>query len=158
MTNSQHGTKWRSAVVYGGGFRVVTSSIRVQTQGNNDVIDITRAVQQRIGDTELKDGTVTVFVQGSTAALTTIEYEPGTINDLSDLFEQLVPANQTYTHDERWQRDDAHAHLRASLLGPSITVPFVDGYMTLGSWQQIVLVDFDTRSRLREIVVQIMGE
>jgi secondary thiamine-phosphate synthase enzyme len=115
-------------------------------------------VQERISEAGLKRGTVTVFVQGSTAALTTVEYEPGLISDLRGLFERLAPGDAQYQHDQRWHDGNGHSHLRASLLGPSLTIPFADGFMTLGTWQQIVVLDFDNRPRHREIVVQIMGE
>jgi secondary thiamine-phosphate synthase enzyme len=152
--------RWRDSTVQvrNSGFRVATRNLRVHTQGDGDVLDVTRAIQERISDTGLKRGTVTIFVQGSTAALTTVEYEPGLISDLRNLFERIAPSNLNYQHDERWHDNNGHSHVRAALLGPSLTVPFNDGYMTLGTWQQIVLVDFDNRPRHRELVVQVMGE
>lgn len=150
--------RWREPAVHVSGFRVITRNIRIQTQGDGDVLDVTRAVQECINEAGLKHGTVTVFVQGSTAALTTVEYEPGLISDLRDLFDRIAPSNLVYQHDQRWHDGNGHSHVRASLLGPSLTIPFADGFMTLGTWQQIVVVDFDTRPRHREIVVQMMGE
>jgi len=150
--------RWREPAVHVSGFRVITRNIRIQTRGDGDVLDITRAVQECISEASLKRGTVTVFVQGSTAALTTIEYEPGLISDLRELFERIAPGNLNYQHDQRWHDGNGHSHVRASLLGPSLTIPFADGFMTLGTWQQIVVVDFDNRPRHREVVVQLMGE
>ncbi|MEI6043372.1 MAG: secondary thiamine-phosphate synthase enzyme YjbQ [Chloroflexota bacterium] len=150
--------RWREGSTHMSGFRVVTRSIRIQTQGDGDVVDVTRPVQERIGEVGLKRGTVTVFVQGSTAALTTVEYEPGLISDLRGLFERIAPSNIPYQHDQRWHDGNGHSHLRASLLGPSLTIPFAEGFMTLGTWQQIVVLDFDNRPRYRELVVQMMGE
>jgi len=150
--------RWHETSVQVSGFRVLTRSIRIQTQGEGDVLDITRSVQEHISEAGLHCGTVTVFVQGSTAALTTVEFEPGLVSDLCDLFERLAPCNAKYQRNQRCDDGNGHSYVRASILGPSITVPFVQGLMTLGTWQQIVVLDFDNRPRQREIVVQIMGE
>ncbi len=137
---------------------VHTDTIKMSTAGNTDIQDITGPVQAAIARSGLKAGAVTVFAVGSTAGITTVEYEPGLVHDLQRLFEEIAPAARDYKHHERWHDDNGHAHVRASLLGPSVVVPFVRGKLSLGTWQQIVFVDFDTRPRDREIVVQIMGE
>lgn len=137
---------------------VQTCSFPVRTSGNGDIHDITPKVQAALAGSELMKGTVTVFVAGSTAAITTVEFEPGLVKDLQEAFERIAPVAQAYHHHERWGDDNGHSHVRASLLGPSLVVPFTDGRLLLGQWQQIVLVDFDTRGRGREILVQIMGE
>ena len=137
---------------------VVTRRIGLKTKGNCHIIDVTRQVAQEVVDSGLKDGTVTVFVTGSTGGVTTVEYESGLISDLRDLFDRLAPSNISYQHNLRWGDGNGHAHVRASLLGASLTVPFVDQKLTLGTWQQIVFIDFDNRPRSRELVLQLMGE
>lgn len=137
---------------------VVRSKLSVKTKGHTDIIDITPQVSREIENGGQKDGTAIVFVSGSTAALTTIEYEPGLVGDLAAAFERLVPRDMPYAHDTRWGDGNGYAHVRASLLGASLTVPFSGGKMLLGVWQQIVLVDFDNRPRNREIIVQLIGE
>lgn len=137
---------------------VVTRTIELKTKGNGHIVDITREVAEEVADSGLKDGTVTVFVPGSTGGVTTVEYEPGLLSDLQDLFDRLVPTNIHYQHNLRWGDGNGHAHVRASLLGPSLTVPFVDQKLTLGTWQQIAFIDFDNRPRSRELVLQLMGE
>ena len=137
---------------------VVTKRIGLKTKGDCHIIDITRQVAQEVAGSGLKDGTVTVFVTGSTGGVTTVEYESGLISDLRDLFDRLAPSNISYQHNLRWGDGNGHAHVRASLVGPSLTVPFVDQKLTLGTWQQIVFVDFDNRPRSRELVLQLMGE
>ncbi len=135
-----------------------TEELQVKSRGNNDVINITDSVAQAVGKSGVKDGIVTVFVVGSTAGITTTEYEPGLANyDLEAAFEKIAPKNARYEHEETWHDDNGHAHVRASLLGPSITVPIVEGRLTLGTWQQIILIDFDTRARNRTIVCQIVS-
>ena len=135
-----------------------TEELQVKSRGNNDVINITDSVAQAVGKSGVKDGIVTVFVVGSTAGITTTEYEPGLADyDLEAAFEKIAPKNARYEHEETWHDDNGHAHVRASLLGPSITVPIVEGRMTLGTWQQIILIDFDTRARNRTIVCQIVS-
>ena len=137
---------------------VVTRRIGLKTKGDCHIIDITRQVAQEVADSGLKDGTITVFVTGSTGGVTTVEYESGLISDLRDLFDRLAPSNISYQHNLRWGDGNGHAHVRASLVGPSLTVPFVDQKLTLGTWQQIVFIDFDNRPRSRELVLQLMGE
>ena len=131
----------------------------VSTRGNAHVIDITEQVNRVIGESGIREGISVVFAVGSTAGITTTEAEPGLLNhDLKAFFERIAPEDLYYKHEETWHDDNGHAHVRASALGPSLTVPLVDGRMTLGTWQQIVLIDFDTRPRRRDIIVQIVGE
>ncbi len=137
---------------------VATRTIALSTKGHGDIADITRQVAAAVEASGVTNGVVTVFVPGSTGALTTVEYEPGLIADLGELFERLAPSGAPYHHDAAWHDGNGHAHVRASVLGPSLTVPVRDGQLTLGTWQQIVFVDFDTRSRRRELVAQCMGE
>jgi secondary thiamine-phosphate synthase enzyme len=138
---------------------VRTEQIQVRTQGNCQVVDITGQVGEVVAGSGLAAGVVTLFHVGSTAGLTTTEYEPGLVNhDLREAFERIAPEAGRYEHEKTWDDDNGHAHVRASLLGPSLSVPFVDGRLTLGTWQQIILVDFDTRSRSRTVVCQIVGE
>lgn len=128
------------------------------TRGNTQVINITPRVAGIVADSALREGIVVVFVVGSTAAITTTEAEPGLLNhDLKAFFDRIAPEDASYRHEATWGDDNGHAHVRASALGPSITVPIVEGRMPLGQWQQIVLIDFDTRGRTREIVVQCVG-
>jgi secondary thiamine-phosphate synthase enzyme len=137
---------------------ISTSTIKLQTSGFCDVHDLTERVSGLVRESGIESGSVTVFVPGSTAGITTIEYEPGLKKDLPELFEKLIPSGRTYHHDATWGDGNGFSHLRAALVGPSLTVPVVSGLMTLGTWQQIVLLCFDNRERRREIVVQIMGE
>jgi len=137
---------------------IVTEKIGLESNGNCDIIDITPEVQQRLAETNIKDGTVTLFISGSTAGITTIEFEPGLISDFKSMWERNVPRDLTYEHDRAWGDGNGHSHVRASLLGASLVIPFSDRRLTLGTWQQIVVVDFDNRARSRQIVVQIMGE
>lgn len=138
---------------------VKTEKIQVKTKGNCDVVNITEQVGAIVAKSDLREGTVTVFNVGSTAGITTTEYEPGLVNyDIKAAFEKIAPENGRYEHEETWHDDNGHSHVRASLLGPSLSVPVVDGLLTLGTWQQIILVDFDTRSRTRTVICQINGE
>lgn len=137
---------------------VITNEIRLNTKGNCDIQDITHQVTDLVGATELNDGIVTVFTPSSTSGLTTIEYESGALADLERLLDEIVPQERDYRHNLRWGDGNGHSHVRAALIGPSITVPFVGGRMTLGTWQQLIFVDFDNRSRSRRLVVQIVGE
>jgi len=137
---------------------IVTDSISLKTKGGCDIHDITGTVREQVAGSGMKSGTVTIFVPGSTGGLTTIEYEPGLLIDLPELMEKIVPSNKSYRHDQTWHDGNGFSHLRAALIGPDITVPFVNGALTLGTWQQIVFIDFDNRTRSRELVVQIMGE
>ena len=137
---------------------VKTGSIQLNTRGNADVHDITAQIAQVVRASEIKNGTVTIFCPSSTSALTTIEYESGAVSDLRRLFEEIIPQNREYAHNARWHDGNGHSHIRAALLGPSLTIPFLKGDLTLGTWQQVIYVDFDIRSRHRELVVQVMGE
>ncbi len=137
---------------------VITKNISFQSKGNCDIIDITPQVEQQVAEADITDGTVTVFVAGSTAGITTIEYEPGLLSDFPDMWERIVPGNIPYGHDRRWGDGNGYSHVRASLLGASLVVPFNSKRLTLGTWQQIVVVDFDNRPRSRQIILQIMGE
>ncbi|MBM3154180.1 MAG: YjbQ family protein [Chloroflexi bacterium] len=137
---------------------VESRSIRLNTKGHCDIVDITSTVAKQVADSAVKDGTVTIFVTGSTAGVTTIEYEPGLVADLEEMWARLVPDKVSYHHDRAWGDGNGYAHVRAALLGPSLVIPLVSKRMALGTWQQIVLLDFDNRARSREVVVQIMGE
>ena len=138
--------------------KVHNKRLTENTQGHCDIIDITAKVQEQVQKEKIKRGLATLFVSGSTAALTTIEVEPGLVQDLKELLEKLIPSNKKYHHDDRWGDDNGFSHLRASLFGPSLQVPIDSGRLLLGIWQQIILVDFDNRPRTREVMVQIMGE
>jgi len=133
-------------------------SLVFDTESEMDVVNVTDEVNRIVGESGIKNGTVTVFIPGSTGALTTIEYEPGLVQDMKEVFERLAPKDDYYHHEERWHDQNGHSHIRAALLGPSVTVPIRDQRLTLGAWQQIVFVDFDVRNRERELIVQVMGE
>jgi secondary thiamine-phosphate synthase enzyme len=137
---------------------LVTDRISVSTRGEGHVIDLTQQVQALVGRHGYVEGQALVFVSGSTAALTTLEYEPGLVQDLPAALERIAPREILYKHEETWHDGNGHSHVRASLLGPSLTVPFQQGQLLLGTWQQIVLLDLDTRPRRREVVVQLSGE
>jgi len=137
---------------------VVTKKISLQTKGECDIVDITSQVERQVAETNINSGTVTIFVAGSTAGVSTIEFESGLLSDFQNMWERVVPKSIPYAHDRRWGDGNGYSHVRASLLGPSLVVPFTDKKLTLGTWQQIVLVDFDNRPRSRQIVLQVMGE
>lgn len=138
---------------------VKTETLKIKTKGNCDVVNITEQVGAAVTKSGISNATVTVFNVGSTAGITTTEYEPGLVNyDIKAAFEKIAPENGRYEHEETWHDDNGHSHVRASLLGPSLSVPVVDGQLTLGTWQQIILVDFDTRARTRTVICQINGE
>ena len=137
---------------------VMTQSIELRTGGNADIQDITDEVSRAVSDSGLRSGIVTVFCPSSTSALTTIEYESGALSDLQRLFDEVAKPSREYQHNLRWGDGNGHSHVRAALLGPSLTVPFVDGRLQLGTWQQITHCDFDNRPRSRQLVVQIIGE
>ena len=137
---------------------VVTATLELRTGGDADMIDLTGEVSSRVRESGLHAGTATVFCPGSTAGVTTIEYESGALSDLRRLFDEIAPPDREYAHNRRWGDGNGHSHVRAALLGPSTTIPFVDGELLLGTWQQIVFCDFDNRPRSRRIVVQIVGE
>ena len=138
--------------------KVYTTKLTEKTEGYCDIIDITAKVQEQVQKEKIQRGLASLFVSGSTASLTTIEYEPGLIEDLKEFLEKFIPSNKKYHHDDRWGDNNGFSHLRASLLGPSLQVPIDNGQLLLGTWQQIVLLDFDNRPRRREILVQLMGE
>ena len=137
---------------------VVTDKISLGTHGRTEIIDITVEVASKLARSKMTSGTVTLFLAGSTAGLTTIEYEPGLVIDFQALWKRLAPDDIPYAHNERWGDGNGYAHIRASLLGPSLTIPFAEGRLMLGTWQQIVLVDFDNRARQRQIMLQFIGE
>lgn len=138
---------------------VKTERLEIQTKGNCHIVDITDEIQTAVSTSKLTNGTVTVFNVGSTASITTIEYEPGLVtHDINAALEKIAPQVGRYEHEQTWHDDNGHAHVRATLLGPSLTVPFCNEKLTLGTWQQIVLIDFDTRRRTRKVICQIMGE
>ncbi|MEJ5259639.1 MAG: secondary thiamine-phosphate synthase enzyme YjbQ [Anaerohalosphaeraceae bacterium] len=138
---------------------VITKHLSIKTNGNTQILDTTDQVQQAVNDSGLLSGIAVLFAVGSTAGLTTLEYEPGLVQtDIKAAFERIAPKNDIYAHEDTWNDDNGHSHVRAALLGPSLTVPFTDGRLTLGTWQQLVLIDFDTRPRNRTIVCQILGE
>jgi secondary thiamine-phosphate synthase enzyme len=137
---------------------IVTDSVAVTTRGNSQLVDLTVDVQAVVARHGFQEGHALVFVTGSTAALTTVEFEPGLQQDLPAALERIAPRGIRYAHEDTWHDDNGHSHVRASLVGPSLVVPFRDGRLLLGTWQQIVLIDFDTRSRHREIVVQLSGQ
>jgi secondary thiamine-phosphate synthase enzyme len=137
---------------------VVSKKLSLQTRGNGDTHDITDAVARAVHESNLKSGTVTLFCPSSTSGLTTIEFEPGAVADLQRVFDEIVPAGLEYHHNERWGDGNGHSHVRAALLGASLVIPFLGGQLSLGTWQQIIYIDFDIRPRHREIIAQIMGE
>lgn len=137
---------------------VVTKRISLQTKGECDIIDITSQVEQQVAETGINNGTATLFVTGSTAGVTTIEFESGLVSDFQSMWERSVPKNIPYNHNRLWGDGNGHSHVRASLLGASLVIPFNDKRLTLGTWQQIVVVDFDNRPRPRQIILQIMGD
>ena len=136
----------------------MTQTFAVSTKGHSDIVDITAQVGKIVRQAGVTSGIATVFVAGSTAGITTVEYEPGLVSDLKEAFERIAPRDAAYGHDSRWGDGNGYAHVRSSLLGCSLTVPVADGELTLGTWQQIVLVDFDNRPRQRQIVIQVLGE
>jgi secondary thiamine-phosphate synthase enzyme len=137
---------------------VITRTHTIRTSGQGDAHDVTPLVVDQLAGSSLADGLATVSVVGSTAAVTTIEFEPGAIADLNALLERLAPRKGDYRHHLQWGDDNGSSHVRAALLGPSVTIPFADGRLVLGTWQQIMLLELDTRGRRREVVVQLIGE
>ena len=138
--------------------KVVSDTIKLQTQGEGDMIDMTSQLSNIVKESKIKNGTVTIFVSGSTAAVTTIEYESGLIHDFPEMLSRIVPKDLEYEHDNTWHDGNGHSHIRSSLIGPSITIPIIHGKLTLGTWQQVVLLEMDTRSRNRTVILQIMGQ
>ncbi len=137
---------------------ILTEELELQTRGFTDIIDITPQVSDLLQKHQFQEGQVTIFVPGSTGALTTIEYEPGLLRDLPEFLEQIIPMRKSYHHDNTWHDGNGYAHLRAALLKPSLTVPFRKGRLLLGTWQQIIFLDFDNRSRHRRLIVQFIGK
>lgn len=137
---------------------VVTKDIILQTKGNCDILDITSQVARKVEESGVNSGTVTLFISGSTAGITTIEYEPRLLSDFKGMWDRVIPQNIPYEHNKTWGDGNGHSHVRASMLGASLTIPFIDKRLTLGTWQQIVFLDFDNRPRSRKMVLQIMGE
>jgi len=135
-----------------------TKKITEKTAGFCDIVDLTAKISEHIEQAKIRQGLVSVFVSGSTAGITTIENESGLVQDLKELVEKLIPSNRRYHHDDRWGDDNGFSHLRASLFGPSVSIPIEDGRPLLGTWQQVILLDFDNRPRTREIIVQVVGE
>lgn len=137
---------------------VVTIAHALSTRGHADMIDITEEVGRAVFQSELANGIVTVFCPSSTSGVTTIEYEPGALQDLKRLMDEIIPAKREYAHDAAWGDGNGHSHVRSALLGASLSVPFANGRLILGTWQQIIYVDFDNRPRRRELIFQVMGE
>jgi secondary thiamine-phosphate synthase enzyme len=137
---------------------IVKGEISLRTQGDGEIIDITAKVQKQVADSGINNGIATVFITHSTVGITTVEYEPGLVADLGKLWERIAPKNIPYEHDAHWGDGNGYAHVRASMLGASLVVPFNDKKLELGTWQQIIMVDFDNRPRNRKVIVQMMGE
>lgn len=137
---------------------VVTRKIQVETKGNTDIVPLTEQVVAILKESGLSSGILCLFLPGTTATLTTTEFEPGLMRDIKDFWERVAPVTQFYEHNARWQDGNGYAHVRAQVSGPSLVVPFVEGKLLLGTWQDIVLVDFDNRPRSRTIIIQIVGE
>jgi len=138
--------------------KILNKKIVLDTAGTGDLVDITGQIRDIVRSSKLEKGSVIVFIVGSTAAITTFEYEPGMVRDVKELFERLIPSKRGYHHDETWNDANGFSHLRASLQGPSLTIPFDNGEPLLGTWQQVVVAEFDTRPRQRQVVVQLIGE
>jgi len=137
---------------------VVTKDITLQSRGNCDIIDITSQVAKNVTESGINSGIVTLFIVGSTAGITTIEYEPNLLSDFKNMWDRVMPQNIPYEHNKTWGDGNGHSHVRASVLGASLIIPFVNKSLTLGTWQQIVFVDFDNRPRSRKLTIQILGE
>jgi len=138
--------------------KIISEKIELATRGNPDLINLTDRLSSILDVSRLKNGTMTVFVVGSTAAITTFEYEPGLIKDVQDLCEKIIPSDKHYCHDQAWGDANGYSHLRASLLGPSLTIPFFKNKLQLGTWQQVVLAEFDNQPRQRQIIIKLIGE
>lgn len=137
---------------------VITKNISLEMEAEIDIADITREVQRAVLESKLKNGIVTVFIPGSTGAVSTMEYEPGLLKDIPRALEVIAPSNIDYEHHKTWHDDNGKSHVRSTFIGSSLVVPFIDGKLTLGTWQQIVVMNLDTSPRRREVVIQIMGE
>jgi secondary thiamine-phosphate synthase enzyme len=137
---------------------ITTSTLSFSTSGDTDIIDMTRQVSEKVVTSGIEEGYVLLFVPGSTASITTIEYERGAVSDLKEAIERLAPEDKYYRHNERWGDGNGHAHVRASLLGPSLTIPVINGRLALGTWQQVVFIDFDNHPRERRVILQLAGK
>lgn len=138
--------------------KIINDKISLKTKGSPDLLNITGQLADLLQASKLNKGNMLAFVAGSTAGITTFEYEPGLIEDIKELYEKIAPSNKRYQHDETWGDANGYSHLRAALTGPSLTIPFDNGRLLLGTWQQVVLAEFDNRPRQRQIIVQIIGE
>lgn len=138
--------------------KIITKELNIKTSGTGDLVDITDYIEKELNGTGFCEGNVVVFVIGSTAAITTFEYERGLISDMRNLYEKLIPSNKSYLHDETWQDANGFSHLRAAIQGPSLVIPFKGKRLLLGTWQQVVLAEFDTRARSRRVILQFIGE
>lgn len=137
---------------------IINKNIQIISKRENDIIDITEQTSKAVKESKIENGIVTIFVTGSTAAITTIEYEPGLQEDFPKMLSRIAPKDIKYAHDNTWHDGNGHSHVRASLIGPSLTIPFIEGHLTLGTWQQIVLLEMDARPRERKVILQIIGE
>ena len=137
---------------------VSTYSIKIHSKGENDMVDLTQQISDFVKKSDISKGIITIFVFGSTGSITTIEYEPGLIKDFPEMLSRIAPRDLDYGHEQMWHDGNGHSHVKASLVGPSLTVPFIDGKLCLGRWQQIVFVEMDTRTRNRDLILQIIGE
>ncbi|NIP61225.1 MAG: YjbQ family protein [Nitrosopumilaceae archaeon] len=137
---------------------VETKSLEIQSKRENEIIDITEKVADNVKNSRIKNGIITIFVSGSTGALTTIEFEPGLLHDFPEMLSRLAPSDIDYAHEQMWHDGNGRSHVKASLVGPSLTIPFTNQSLTLGTWQQIVFIELDTRNRTRKLVLQIIGE
>ena len=138
--------------------KVLSDTIQLHSEREGDIIDMTMQLSNKVEESKIKNGTVTIFVSGSTAAVTTIEYEPGLVHDFPEMLSRIVPKDIEYEHDNTWHDGNGHSHVRSSLIGPSLTIPIIGGKLTLGTWQQVVLLEMDTRPRNRTVILQIIGE
>ncbi|MGQ9617566.1 MAG: secondary thiamine-phosphate synthase enzyme YjbQ [Candidatus Aminicenantia bacterium] len=138
--------------------KIISDSISISTNGFTDIKDLTQEVRRKLKEANINDGIITLFVPGSTGAVTTIEFEPNLCKDMKEVFEKLIPSGIPYHHEKTWGDDNGSSHLRASFIGPSLTIPISNGNLTLGTWQQIVFIDFDTQPRRREVILKIMGK
>ena len=137
---------------------ISTESIKIQSKGENDMIDLTEKISDVVTKSGIANGSIIIFVSGSTGSITTIEFEPGLIQDFPEMLNRIAPKDLDYGHERMWHDGNGHSHVKASLLGPSLTIPFIDGQLCLGTWQQIVFIELDTRERTRNLVLQIIGE
>ncbi len=144
--------------VIGSSLTISTKSIKIQSKGENDMIDLTEKISDVVKKSGIANGSIIIFVSGSTGSVTTIEFEPGLIQDFPEMLKRIAPKNLDYGHERMWHDGNGHSHVKASLLGPSLTIPFIDGQLCLGTWQQIVFLELDTQGRTRNLVLQIIGE